>query len=89
MSNPVVTKQNIAIGFSVDTSVVDVRVTSINLQVLASVAAGLDNLVRVTQVPVEVLLSASPAKAPSVSIIQHGWNPDLDVPPELETDLEP
>lgn len=89
MSNPVITKQSVTIGFTVDSSVVEARVTNVFGQVLLSVAAGLDNLVQVTQVPVQVLVSASPAKAPTVSIIQHGWNPALDIPPELTTDLEP
>ena len=89
MSNPIVTKQSVTIGFSVDSASIDARVTSINGQILLSVAAGLDNLVQITQAPVEVLVSASPVKAPSVTLIQHGWNPSLDIPPELETDLEP
>lgn len=89
MSNPIVTKKNIAIGFSVDPSVNPVRVTSMPVEVLGSVAAGLDNLVAVTQVSVEVLVTASPAKTPSVTLIQHGWNPNLDIPPELATDLQP
>lgn len=89
MSNPIVTKQSVTIGFAVDSSVVDARVTSVVGQVLLSVAAGLDNLVQVTQAPIEVLVSVSPVKTPSVTLIQHGWNPDLDVPPELETDLAP
>lgn len=89
MSNPVITKQSVTIGFTVDSSVVDARVTNVFGQVLLSVAAGIDNLVQVTQVPVQVLVSASPAKAPSVSLIQHGWNPNLDIPPELTTDLQP
>lgn len=89
MSNPVVTKKTVTVGFTVDSSIVEARVTRCFSQVLASVAAGLDNLVQVTQVPTKALVSVAPAKTPQVSLIQHGWNPDLDIPPELTTDLEP
>lgn len=89
MSNPIVTKQSVTIGFTADPSIVEARVTNVFSQILLSVAAGLDNLVQVTQVPVQVLVSGAPAKAPQISLIQHGWNPSLDIPPELSTDLEP
>lgn len=89
MSNPIVTKMNIAIGFSVQPEGNPVRVTSLPVEVLGSVAAGIDNLVAVTQAAVEVLVTADPAKTPSVTLIQHGWNPNLDIPPELTTDLQP
>jgi len=89
MSNPIVTQQTVTIGFTVDPAIVNAQVTHMGIQVLLSVAAGLDNIVRSTQTVYEVLVSASPAKAPSVNLIQHGWNPDLDIPPELTTDLQP